>query len=123
MESRLALDDTCVLYIDGGTMRTRAWAAVGERVGAAERVTAGAGDTAREDSSRRLTDALHQRIRRSPRTTKGLRQHGVLGGGEASMEHEVPRAQDIEQRLRGRRIYVPDADGIEVRLASGDLRP
>ena len=60
----MALDDTCILYIDGGTTRTRAWAAVGERVVASERVTVGAGDTAREDSSRRLTDALHQLIRK-----------------------------------------------------------
>lgn len=33
------------------------------------------------------------------------------------------RAQGIEPRLSGQRIYFPDADGIEVQLASGALRP
>ena len=60
----MALDDTCILYIDGGTTRTRAWAAVGEEVIAAERVTVGAKDTAREGSSRRLAEAVRHLIRK-----------------------------------------------------------
>jgi 2-dehydro-3-deoxygalactonokinase len=58
------LDETCVLYIDGGTTRTRGWAAVGERVVARERVAVGARDTAREGSARRLTEALHHLVRK-----------------------------------------------------------
>ncbi len=60
----MVLDDTCVLYIDGGTTRTRAWAAVGERVVAAERVAVGARDTAREGSTRRLSEAVHNLVRK-----------------------------------------------------------
>lgn len=58
------LDDTCILYVDGGTTRTRGWAAIGERVVAAERVTVGARDTAREGSPTRLADALQHMSRK-----------------------------------------------------------
>lgn len=58
------LDDACILYIDGGTTRTRAWAVTGDRVIAAERVSVGARDTAREGSPRRLIDALHHVVRK-----------------------------------------------------------
>jgi 2-dehydro-3-deoxygalactonokinase len=57
-------DDTCVLYIDGGTTRTRAWGARGDEVIAAERVTVGARDTAREGSRRRLQEAVHHLVRK-----------------------------------------------------------
>jgi 2-dehydro-3-deoxygalactonokinase len=43
----MGLDETCILYIDGGTTRTRAWAAVADRVVAAAQVAAGARDAAR----------------------------------------------------------------------------
>jgi 2-keto-3-deoxy-galactonokinase len=43
----MSLDATCILYIDGGTTRTRAWAAVGDRVVAFAQAEAGAGDAAR----------------------------------------------------------------------------
>jgi 2-dehydro-3-deoxygalactonokinase len=58
------LDDTCVLYVDGGTTRTRGWAVVGERVVAADRVTVGARDTAREGSPARLGEALQHLFRK-----------------------------------------------------------
>jgi len=60
----MALDDACILYLDGGTTRTRGWAAVGEEVIAAERITVGAKDTAREGSSRRLSEAVRHLIRK-----------------------------------------------------------
>ena len=63
-ETAAVLDDTCILYIDGGTTRTRGWAAVGERVVAVERVTVGARDTAREGSPRRLAEALQHLFRK-----------------------------------------------------------
>jgi len=95
----LALDDTCILYIDGGTTRTRAWAAVGERVVAAERATIGARDTARDDSSRRLTDALHQLIQKigdrcraqeQPLPTLGVAA-GMITSGQGLVE--VPHVE------------------------------
>ena len=58
------LDDTCILYVDGGTTRTRGWAVVGERVVAADRVTVGARDTAREGSPARLGEALQHLFRK-----------------------------------------------------------
>lgn len=58
------LDDNCILYVDGGTARTRGWAVVGERVVAADRVTAGARDTAREGSPARLGGALQHLFRK-----------------------------------------------------------
>lgn len=60
----MTLDDICILYIDGGTTRTRGWAAVGETVVAVERVTVGARDTAREGTPRRLSEALHHLVRK-----------------------------------------------------------
>jgi 2-dehydro-3-deoxygalactonokinase len=58
------LDERCVLYIDGGTTRTRGWAAVGDHVVGAERVAVGARDTAREGSAQRLSEALHHLVRK-----------------------------------------------------------
>jgi 2-dehydro-3-deoxygalactonokinase len=60
----MAPDDLCILYIDGGTTRTRGWATVGEEVIAAERVTVGARDSAREGSTRRLAEAVRHLIRK-----------------------------------------------------------
>jgi 2-dehydro-3-deoxygalactonokinase len=57
-------DEASILYIDGGTTRTRGWAAIGENVIAAERVTVGARDTAREGSPRRLGEALRHLTRK-----------------------------------------------------------
>jgi 2-dehydro-3-deoxygalactonokinase len=42
------IDEACILYVDGGTTRTRAWAAVGDRVVAAAEVSVGARDGARD---------------------------------------------------------------------------
>lgn len=67
-------NDTCILYIDGGTTRTRGWAAVGEVVVAAERVTVGARDTAREGSPRRLAEALQHLVRK---VADRCRAHGL----------------------------------------------
>jgi 2-dehydro-3-deoxygalactonokinase len=58
----VALDDTCVLFIDGGTTRTRGWAVVGEEIIATARVTVGARDTAREGSSRRLSETVRHLV-------------------------------------------------------------
>lgn len=58
------LDETCILYIDGGTTRTRGWAAVGDRIVGKERVAVGARDTAREGSAKRLTEALRNLVRK-----------------------------------------------------------
>ncbi len=60
----MTLDDICILYIDGGTTRTRGWAAVGDTVVAVERVTVGARDTAREGTPRRLSEAFHHLARK-----------------------------------------------------------
>jgi len=54
----MPLHDICILYIDGGTTRTRTWAVAGNRVVAAERVGVGVRYTAREGSSRRLAEAI-----------------------------------------------------------------
>jgi 2-keto-3-deoxy-galactonokinase len=45
----MGLDETSILYIDGGTTHTRAWAAVGDRVVASAQVEAGARDAERPD--------------------------------------------------------------------------
>jgi 2-dehydro-3-deoxygalactonokinase len=58
------LDEACILYVDGGTTRTRGWAAVGERVVGKVRVAVGARDTAREGSARRLTETLRHLVRK-----------------------------------------------------------
>ncbi|MCG6926370.1 MAG: 2-dehydro-3-deoxygalactonokinase [Acidobacteria bacterium] len=63
-ETAGVLDNTCILYVDGGTTRTRGWAVVGERVVAADRVTVGARDTAREGSPARLGEALRHLFRK-----------------------------------------------------------
>lgn len=60
----MAPDEASILYIDGGTTRTRGWATVGGEVIAAERVTVGARDTAREGSPRRLAEALRHLTRK-----------------------------------------------------------
>jgi 2-dehydro-3-deoxygalactonokinase len=60
----MTLDGTCVLYIDGGTTRTRAWAVVGDRVVTSARVSVGARDSAREGSSRRLSEAVRHLVRK-----------------------------------------------------------
>jgi len=49
------LHDACILYVDGGTTRTRAWAAVGDRVVASAQLAAGARDAARAGG---LADAV-----------------------------------------------------------------
>lgn len=54
----MLVDDVCVLYIDGGTTRTRAWAAVGDGVVASDSVVAGARDGARDGSARPLREAV-----------------------------------------------------------------
>jgi len=54
------VDETRILYLDGGTTRTRAWAAVGDRVVAFAQVATGARDGAREGGPRRLADAVHR---------------------------------------------------------------
>ncbi len=55
-------DESCILYIDGGTTRTRAWAAVGDRVVASGQVSAGARDGAREGGPSRLADAVRRLV-------------------------------------------------------------
>jgi 2-dehydro-3-deoxygalactonokinase len=59
----VALDHTCVLYIDGGTTHTRGWAVVSEEVVATARVTVGARDTAHEGSSQRLSETVRHLVR------------------------------------------------------------
>jgi 2-dehydro-3-deoxygalactonokinase len=58
----MGLDETCILYIDGGTTRTRAWVAVGERVLASAEVAAGARDGAREGGPNALADAVRRLV-------------------------------------------------------------
>jgi 2-dehydro-3-deoxygalactonokinase len=58
----MRLDETCILYIDGGTTRTRAWAAVGERVVAWAEVAAGARDGARPGVPSGLADAVRRLV-------------------------------------------------------------
>jgi 2-dehydro-3-deoxygalactonokinase len=58
----MGLDDGCILYIDGGTTRTRAWAAVGERVVASAQVVAGARDGARDGEPGGLADAVRRLV-------------------------------------------------------------
>jgi 2-dehydro-3-deoxygalactonokinase len=59
----MGLDETCILYIDGGTTRTRAWAAVGDRVVATAHVAAGAKDHARHGSAHGLAEAVRHLVR------------------------------------------------------------
>lgn len=59
----MTLDDTCVLYVDGGTTHTRAWAVEGARVVASARASVGARDVARDGSPRRLAEALGGLVR------------------------------------------------------------
>jgi 2-dehydro-3-deoxygalactonokinase len=86
----MRLEDVGILYIDGGTTRTRAWAAVGDRVVASETVVAGARDGAREGSARRLGAALAtawQRIARRCRTQRQpIPALGVAAGMITSAE-------------------------------------
>jgi len=56
------LDEACILYLDGGTTHTRAWAAVGDRVVAAAQVAAGARDGAREEGAKSLAEAVRRLI-------------------------------------------------------------
>jgi len=58
----MGLDEDCILYIDGGTTRTRAWAALGDRVVASAQVDAGARDGARERGSSGLADAVRRLV-------------------------------------------------------------
>jgi 2-dehydro-3-deoxygalactonokinase len=58
----MRLDETCILYIDGGTTRTRAWAAVGERVVASAEAAAGARDGARQGVPSGLADAVRRLV-------------------------------------------------------------
>jgi len=58
----MGLDETGILYIDGGTTHTRAWAAVGDRVVAAAQVEAGARDGARAGGTSRLAEAVRRLI-------------------------------------------------------------
>src|SRR5512139_995519 len=55
-------DESCILYIDGGTTRTRAWAAVGDRVVASGQVSAGARDGARRGGPSGLADAVRRLV-------------------------------------------------------------
>jgi 2-dehydro-3-deoxygalactonokinase len=81
----MALDDTCILYLDGGTTRTRGWVAVGERVVAAERVTVGARDTAREGSPARLGEALRHLFRKIGERCRALDEPAPALGVAAGM--------------------------------------
>jgi 2-dehydro-3-deoxygalactonokinase len=54
----MELHEACILYVDGGTTHTRAWAAAGERVVASARTAAGARDGAREGRASGLADAV-----------------------------------------------------------------
>ena len=58
----MGLDEACILYVDGGTTRTRAWAAVGERVVASAEVPAGARDGAREGRTTGLAAAVRRLV-------------------------------------------------------------
>jgi 2-dehydro-3-deoxygalactonokinase len=58
----MGLDETGILYIDGGTTHTRVWAAVGDRVVASAQVEAGARDGARAGGTSRLAEAVRQLI-------------------------------------------------------------
>jgi len=71
------LEETCILYIDGGTTRTRGWAVVGDRVVASAQVTAGARDAAR--GSRALAEAVRHLIEEIERRCRaGSRPPPVL---------------------------------------------
>jgi 2-dehydro-3-deoxygalactonokinase len=125
----LGLDDTCILYIDGGTTQTRAWAAVGERVVASERVTVGAGDTAREDSSRRLTDALRQLIRKIGNRCRAREQPlpslgvaaGMITSGQGLVE--VPHVEapaGPEELAKGAQTHeLPDVGALPIVFVPG----
>jgi 2-dehydro-3-deoxygalactonokinase len=58
----MGLDEECVLCIDGGTTRTRAWAVVADRVVASAQVAAGARDGAREGGPGGLADAVRRLV-------------------------------------------------------------
>lgn len=81
----MELDNTCVLYIDGGTTRTRAWAAVRDDILATESVTIGARDAARESTSEHLAEALRQMVARVTRTCRDRGASGPAVGVAAGM--------------------------------------
>ena len=81
----MPLSDLCILYIDGGTTRTRAWAVAGDRVVAAERVSVGARDTAREGSSRRLAEAIRHLVRKLGERCRAQGQAAPVLGVAAGM--------------------------------------
>ncbi len=56
------LDEKCILYVDGGTTRTRGWAAVGDRVVASAQADAGARDGAREGGASGLAGAVRRLV-------------------------------------------------------------
>jgi 2-dehydro-3-deoxygalactonokinase len=58
----MGLGGDCILYIDGGTTRTRGWAAVGDRVFASAQVEAGARDAALEAGATHLADAVRRLV-------------------------------------------------------------
>ncbi|HSD27062.1 MAG TPA: 2-dehydro-3-deoxygalactonokinase [Vicinamibacteria bacterium] len=58
----MGIDETGILYIDGGTTRTRAWAAVGDRVVASAEAAAGARDGAREGGTSGLAEAVRRLV-------------------------------------------------------------
>jgi 2-dehydro-3-deoxygalactonokinase len=95
----MTLADTCVLYIDGGTTRTRAWAVVGDRVVASARASVGARDGARDGSSRRLAEAVRHLVRKvgercraqgEPAPALGVAA-GMIGSAEGLVE--VPHVE------------------------------
>jgi len=58
----MAFDEIGILYLDGGTTRTRAWVAMGERVVASAEVPIGARDSARERGSAHLAEAVRRLV-------------------------------------------------------------